>query len=306
MRGLGQLARNTVAGTGKTLSDAGQALRGNAEPLGEDLAGMAEMLNPATLVKHPDYLWKGAQDPEIFAQGIGTGAMAVAPFMKGTGAGEAASGMRNAMGQLSSKTAGMIARHPAATTIGTGGAGMLLGRIFEGGAGGGEPLGEVGGGYLGLRSGDVIVRAAENKMIEDAIQGKIPPEALPHRLVPKFRQQRDATASAYARLALERGETPEMIAMPSGIQRTAQRMYEERVRMTPKDPFRIVTPQEDAAEAFRAARARQATGRYQTMARLRGMQQAAGEAEPEYVPSKRGVTTTVTRSSRLLPKLPER
>lgn len=97
MRGIGQLGKGMVTGTAKTAADLGKFIISNPfqdvhkspadKELVNDISGMASTFNPMTVIRHPEYLERGVQDPELFSQGIGIGATTISPFAKGLGIG---------------------------------------------------------------------------------------------------------------------------------------------------------------------------------------------------------------------------
>lgn len=203
----------------------------------------------------------------------------------------------------------MALEHPEAVTSG----GRVVGAV--GGALGGhalmpvgEELGGIGGAYVGMRVGEKVgqglVKSVEDRAINQVIEGDRPIESLPKRLLPQLRTRMRAQEQAYADVMARTGKDVEELKIPSTLREGAKQMYEERSRQTASTPSLIKTPEELATEQQRGAAFESAAQGIKPEARLRGMSYAAGRHGTEWVPSKRGIETSVQRSSRILPKIP--
>lgn len=228
--------------------------------------------------------------------------------------GEAAGAMLGSFGgmtggeKLPASATGFAVRHPEAVELGAGAAGGALGGMTGEHFGGG--YGGLGGGgfgiWEGMRAGRAISRAADDKFINDVIEGRRPFESTPPRLMPRLRSQMDAMRRIYAERAAETGAPIEELRVPTGLRESVAKTYEERAREAANLPKAVLTPEE-----YRDIQRSQAA--YEAMkkglkgeASLRGTAYAAGRHSTEWVPSKRGITSKLTRSSKILPKLPER
>jgi|SRR5579872_679410 len=194
--------------------------------------------------------------------------------------------------------------------------GTVLGGLIGAGAGdraGGGRYGELGGGvggaFLGYGLGGREVAAQGEKLIQDTLQGARPLGELPERLLPAYMRQSKALADAHLQLALERGEQPDMIKIPVGRRSQVQNMYEERAKMKPLLPGSIVSPEQYESSL---ARLKSENAGFDPLAEetrrkasAGGMAHAAESHRPEFVPSRRGKTTTLSQSFRLRGKRPQ-
>lgn len=197
--------------------------------------------------------------------------------------------------------------HPAMMRLGGAALGGAVGAGLGERSGGGrygELGGGVGGAFIGYGLGGREAAAQGEKLIQDVLEGSRPLNELPERLLPQYMRQSRALADAYAQMALEKGEKPEMIKIPTGLRNQVQNIYEERSRMSPQMPRVIMTPEEFAQKEGEASYLGAQREAMRPSASARGMAHAAGQHESEWVPSKRGQISTVSQTFRLRGKRP--